>query len=84
MRIIAAYDAKGVIKAAAVIDGRKGLVLVPVAYKGTKVGEFDVPSPREGASELRLEEVCTTFRVDTRAQRLVNVKAAAPRRQKRR
>ncbi len=79
MRIVAAYDAKGVIKAAAVDDGRGP---VPVPYQGTKVGVFDVPSPGEGAYELRLDEVCTTFRIDTDSQRLVNVKDAPPRTKK--
>jgi hypothetical protein len=32
-----------------------------VASKGTKVGMFDVSA---FASELRLDEICTTFRVD--------------------
>jgi len=74
MRIIAAYDADGVIKAAAVVDGRRGPV--PVANETTKVGVFDVPSSGEGVYELRLDEVCTTFRVHTDSQRLVNRKDA--------
>ena len=72
MKIIAAYDANSVIKAAAVVDGRRGPV--PVATEHTKVDVFDVPLPGEGVYELRLDEVCATFRVDTGSQRLVNMK----------
>jgi hypothetical protein len=75
MRIIALYNAEGLILAAVAIDGQYHGP-VPVASEGTKVDMFDVPASGEGASELRLDEICTNFRVDVGSRRLVDAKHA--------
>jgi len=72
MKITALYNAGGAILAAVAIDDSyDGPVVVPVASRGTKVGVFDVP---ESVSKLRLDEICTSLRVDVRSQRLVDAK----------
>lgn len=68
MRITALYNDEGVILAAAAIDGSyRGPV--PVASEGTEVGLFDVP---ESVTDLRLDEICSGFRVDAVGKRLVD------------
>lgn len=60
MRVIALYDRDGTILAAAAVDaGYRGPV--PVASEGTEVGLFDVP---DSATDLRLDEICASCRVD--------------------
>ena len=72
MKITALYNGRGAILAAvAVDDAYRGPV--PVASRGTKVGVFDVP---ESVGKRRLDEICTSLRVDVRSQRLVEAKRA--------
>ncbi|HEV7562595.1 MAG TPA: hypothetical protein VGO24_03755 [Solirubrobacterales bacterium] len=66
MRIAALYDAHGRILAAAPIDEERGGP-VPVATEGTEVHTFEVP---ENAARMRLDEICTSFRVDVGARQL--------------
>jgi hypothetical protein len=70
MKITALYDAKGVILAAVEYTGRYDHP-IPVASKGNKVGTFDVPP---SAAKSRLDEICTSFRVDDGLQSLVEAK----------
>lgn len=70
MKITALYNANGVILAAVEHTGRYDHP-VPVASEGNKVGTFDVPP---SAAKSRLDEICTSFRVDVGSQRLVDAK----------
>jgi hypothetical protein len=67
MRITAVYDADGTILAA-VVTGPDYAGPVPVPADGAELGEFDVPDP---AAEMRLDEICSGFRVDRSDKRLV-------------
>ena len=70
MRITALYNKEGVIGAAVMVDGEyRGPV--PVAEDGDTLGTFEVP---QAAAEFRLDEICTTFRVDARTKTLVDPK----------
>ncbi|MBO4209990.1 hypothetical protein [Micromonospora echinofusca] len=71
MRITAVYDADGVILAAVVDTGQDDHP-VPVASEGTEVGTFDVPRHAAGS---RLDEICTSYRVDPGSRSL---RAAPP------
>jgi hypothetical protein len=68
MKITVLYDSDGVIIAGAPHTGNYDDP-VPVASDGTKAGTFDVP---RSAVELRLDEICTSFRVDPTSQQLVD------------
>ena len=70
MKITALYDAEGVILAAVEYTGRNDHP-VPVASADKKVGTFDVPA---SAAKSRLDEICTSFRVDPASRRLVEAK----------
>ena len=69
MKITALYDSEGIILAGVVDDGRYDLPR-PKPQDGQQVGTFDVP-PTFAA--LALDEICTTFRVDTRSMGLTKL-----------
>lgn len=70
MRITALYNKEGVIEAAVMVDGEyRGPV--PVAEDGDTLGTFEVP---QAAAELRLDDICRTFRVDARSKTLIDPK----------
>lgn len=66
MRITALYDAHGRILAAAEVDDKRGGP-VPVPSEGTEVDTFEVP---EDGARLRLDEICTSYRIDVGAKQL--------------
>jgi hypothetical protein len=67
MKITVLYDSDGVIIAGAPRTGDYDDP-VPVASDDNRAGTFDVP---QSAVELRLDEICTSFRVDPASQQLV-------------
>lgn len=70
MKIIAAYDSEGRILAAMIDEGYEGPR--PVSDEGIQVGTFDVDTLDMSAdNSLGLEEICTTFRIDSKSQALV-------------
>ncbi|MET0305389.1 MAG: hypothetical protein ABW196_04065 [Solirubrobacterales bacterium] len=71
MRIAALYDAHGRILAAAEVDDEHGGPM-PVPSEGTEVDTFDVP---ENGARLRLDEICTGYRVDVGAKQLRDQRA---------
>ena len=74
MRIVALYDSNGTILAATMHDGRdRGPV--PAPRDGQQLGIFDVP---DSCHHMRLDEICTSMRIDSHARRLVDTKQAAP------
>ena len=80
MKITALYNQSGKILAAAVVrDDMKGPV--PVASKGSKVGTFEVPL---ALRELELHQLCLGHRIDTRGNRLVEVKQSSKKAPKKR
>jgi hypothetical protein len=73
MKITALYNKTGRILAAAVVrDDMKGPV--PVASKGSKVGTFEVPL---ALRHLELHHLCSGHRIDTRGNRLVELKQSS-------
>ena len=62
MKIIAVYDSSGSILAAVVDDGKPDMPR-PVPDHGTqKVGTFRIP---ESISSLPIEQICTTYRINS-------------------
>ncbi len=73
MKITALYNQTGRILAATFVrDDTNGPV--PVAGKGSKVGTFEVPL---ALRDLELHKLCSGHRIDTRRNRLVEVKQSS-------
>lgn len=66
MKITAVYDSEGRILGA-IIDDEKYDGPRPAPTQDMQVGTFDVPA---SVSSLDLNEICTTFRVDSRSNSL--------------
>jgi hypothetical protein len=71
MKITAVYDRKGNILGAVVDDGNYNTPR-PLATDGMQVGTFIVP---DSVSSFALDEICLSFRVDSKSKALVRLAA---------
>jgi hypothetical protein len=70
MKLTAVYDGNGRILAGILDDGRYDGPR-PVPDDNSHVGTFDIPTE---AAKVSLEEICTTFKVDHGAKKLLRSK----------